>query len=255
MLIDFKDIFAPARWLPEAGGIRYVRLKHYLEGAIADQTLPPGTTLPPEREIAKLTGLSRVTVRKAIAPLVESGLIEQRQGSGTMIASPVGRVEQSLSRLSSFTEDMAHRGMRVSLKWLARGIALPSPEEIMRLGLGPTESVARLERLRYANDTPMAIERATLPESVLANPLEIETSLYSTLEELGMKPVRAIQHIMATNLSKENARLLEVNEGDAGLSIARISYLASGKVVEFTRSIYRGDAYDFVAELKLANEQ
>jgi GntR family transcriptional regulator len=46
--------------------------------------------------------------------------------------------------------------------------------------------------------------------------------------------------------------LLDVQPGVAGLHIERISYLASGKVVEFTRSIYRGDAYDFVAELRLS---
>jgi GntR family transcriptional regulator len=161
------------------------------------------------------------------------------------------RVEQSLSRLTSFSEDMARRGMQVSSTWLSRGIFLPSPDEIMTLGLTASESVARLERLRFANDTPMAIERACLSTCVLENPLAVEDSLYQLLEALGNKPVRAVQHIIATNLVKRDAELLDVEEGMAALQISRISYLASGQIAEFTRSIYRGDAYDFVAELQI----
>jgi GntR family transcriptional regulator len=65
--------------------------------------------------------------------------------------------------------------------------------------------------------------------------------------------VRAVQRISAANLGEADARLLEVTAGAASLNIERISYLASGRVIEFTRSIYRGDAYDFVAELRIAD--
>ncbi|MGR3641243.1 UTRA domain-containing protein, partial [Alterinioella nitratireducens] len=71
------------------------------------------------------------------------------------------------------------------------------------------------------------------------------------LEHDGNRPVRAIQKISAINLGEEDAGLLGVEPGAAGLRIERVSYLPSGRVVEFTKSIYRGDAYDFVAELRL----
>ncbi|WP_292555166.1 GntR family transcriptional regulator, partial [Mesorhizobium sp.] len=90
-----------------------------------------------------------------------------------------------------------------------------------------------------------------LSASVLPDPEAIGTSLYAALEMTGNRPVRAVQRISAANLGDGDARLLEVPPGIAGLHIERISYLASGKVIEFTRSIYRGDAYDFVAELRL----
>ena len=77
------------------------------------------------------------------------------------------------------------------------------------------------------------------------------TSLYEVLGRLGNRPVRAVQKISAVNLSARDAELLGVAEGDAGLSILRTSYLPSGRVAELTRSLYRGDAYDFVAELRL----
>mgnify|MGYP000707360564 FL=1 len=82
--MNYQEIFSPSNWLLEKGGLRYIQLQRQIEKAIADGKLPPGIPLPPEREIAKLTGLSRVTVRKAIAPLVKSGLVEQKQGSGSL---------------------------------------------------------------------------------------------------------------------------------------------------------------------------
>ncbi len=96
-----------------------------------------------------------------------------------------------------------------------------------------------------------AIERAALSTSVLPDPGVGETSLYAQLEKTGNRPVRAIQRIRAANLAEGDAELLEIPAGAAALHIERIAYLASGKVVEFTRSVYRGDTYDFVAELRV----
>jgi GntR family transcriptional regulator len=122
---------------------------------------------------------------------------------------------------------------------------------MMVLGLSSKELVARVARLRIANDTPLAIERASLSATVLPDPGAVTTSLYMALQRTGNRPVRAVQRISAANLAEADARLLEVPAGSASLNIERISYLATGRVIEFTRSIYRGDAYDFVAELRL----
>ena len=121
----------------------------------------------------------------------------------------------------------------------------------MVLGLSSKEMVARVSRLRIANDTPLAIERASLSSSVLPEPEAVGASLYAALEKTGNRPVRAMQRISAANLGEADARLLAIPVGSAGLNIERISYLATGKVIEFTRSIYRGDTYDFVADLRL----
>jgi GntR family transcriptional regulator len=82
----------------------------------------------------------------------------------------------------------------------------------------------------------------------------VGTSLYAVLERTGQRPVRAVQRISAANLGARDAELLGGAPGAAGLRIERIGYLANGRVVEFTRSVYRGDAYDFAVELKLAPE-
>jgi GntR family transcriptional regulator len=244
----------PAAWADTTPGPRYAALRQRLEQALDSGVLPPGAPLPPEREIAALTGLSRVTVRRAIQDLVERGLVTQKQGSGSFV-SPRPRVEQSLTRLSSFSEDMALRGHETSAVWLERGLFLPTAEEAAALSLHRDGQVARIARLRLSDGQPMAIERASLPPDLLPVPTAITRSLYETLDKGGNRPVRAVQKISAINLEKPEADMLSVPQHAAGLRIERISYLASGRVVEFTKSIYRGDAYDFVAELQLASEQ
>lgn len=236
-----------------AGGPLYHKLRGRIEQAIRDGVLKPGDALPSERDLAAMAEVSRVTVRKAVQELVSEGLLVQRHGSGTFVAPKIERVEQSLSVLTSFTEDMARRGMRTESVWLDRGVYTPAPEEMMVLGLASTDRVARISRLRLANGTPLAIERAALSASVLTDPGAIGSSLYAALEKKGMRPVRAIQRISAALLEDGDAELLAVPPGSPSLNIERISYLASGKAIEFTRSRYRADAYDFVAELRIGD--
>ncbi|AHD08421.1 GntR family transcriptional regulator [Phaeobacter gallaeciensis] len=246
-----EEFLTPAAWLEDAAGPRYVRLRQRIEDGIETGLLPKSAPLPAEREIATLTGLSRVTVRRAMQDLVDRGIIVQRQGSGSFVGDGTPKVEQSLSQLTSFTEDMERRGYDTSVEWLERGIHTPSPEEVMALALTSGEAVARIARLRRANGRPMAIERASLPVDILPNPQAVRGSLYEVLEQSGSRPVRALQRISAINLPEQEAQMLGVEPGMAGLSIVRTSYLRNRRVVEFTRSIYRGDAYDFVAELRL----
>jgi GntR family transcriptional regulator len=150
---------------------------------------------------------------------------------------------------------MARRGKTSASQWLERGIFMPSPAEMTTLGLPLEGSVARIIRLRLADGLPMAIERASLPTDILPDPMAVETSLYEVLEAGGHRPVWALQSISAVNIADRDAGLLGVSPGDAALQIERTSYLESGRVAEFTQTLYRGDAYNFVAELRLAKEQ
>ncbi len=249
------DLIFSAAGFDEAGaGPLYLQLQRRIADAVAAGRLAPGDSLPAERDMAVMTGLSRVTIRKAVQALVAQGALVQKRGSGTFVAQRVERLEQALSLLTSFTEDMARRGKVVESVWISRALHAPAPEEVMALGLGTDERVARLERVRRSDGVPLAIERAALSNSVLPDPVEVDTSLYAVLEARGLRPVRAVQRISAASLGPRDAELLGVAAGSASLRIERISYLASGRVVEFTRSLYRGDAYDFAVELKLAPE-
>jgi len=203
--------------------------------------------LPSERSLSELLNVSRVTARKAIDQLVEQGLVVRKRGSGNYIAP---RIEQPLSNLSSFSEQLQQRGYRPGSRWLRRELVIASADEQMSLGLSPNTKVARLERLRLADDVAMAYEVSVLRATVVPQPDAIGDSLYQYLERAGKAPVRALQHIRAMNAPAELARQLDVPEGQAVLFITRIAYLDSGEAVELTHSYCRSDHYDFVAEMR-----
>ena len=232
-------------------GPRYLRLQKLLRRALESRKLPPGSPLPSERDLCEEFGLSRVTIRKAIDGLVDQGLLERRQGAGTFVMSDPAteRVEKSFSRLSSFSEDMESRGRKPGSRWIDRSEGTVTPEEALALGLSPGSRVYRFRRIRYADGKTMAFEVATIPGWCLASIDDVESSLYSALEHSGNRPVRALQRVRAISFDEEQAQLLEITPGDPGLLIERRASAADGRIVEVTRSYYRGDAYDLVAEL------
>jgi GntR family transcriptional regulator len=235
-------------------GPRYLRLQALLREAIEAGRIAPGAALPSERELCEGFGLSRVTIRKAMDELVADGLLERRRGAGTFVAArPAGadggRVEKSFSLLTSFSEDMLARGRQPSSRWLDRAEGTVTPEESLALGLSPGSRVYRFQRLRHADGQTMALEQATIPGWALAGAGVVGDSLYGALLAAGHRPVRALQRVRAVAFDADQAALLEIAAGDPGLLIERRAYAADGRPVEVTRSWYRGDAYDLVAEL------
>jgi GntR family transcriptional regulator len=223
-----------------------------LKREIASGRFSGSDVLPGERELSEMLTVSRTTLRRAIAGLIGEGVLAHRHGAGTFIRRTPPHVEQPLSRLTSFTEDMRLRGLAASSRVLEEGAFLPTPEEVMMLGIGPGESVFRLARVRLADGAPMAIDRATVPLHFVERAHQVEDSLYAALEVAGFRPVRALQRLRAIIIGPAEAALLKVAEGSAALDIQRIAYLVDGRCVEFTRSVYRSDTFDFVSELTLS---
>ncbi|WP_260923270.1 GntR family transcriptional regulator [Novosphingobium sp. 9] len=224
----------------------YLQLQQLIRDAIAGAVLQQGEAIPPERDLAAEYEVSRITVRKAIGGLVEEGMLTRRRGAGTFVAS---RVEKSFSKLTSFSEDMAARGRLASSSWVSRSSGPVGPDEAMALGLAPGSTVLRFTRIRYADDVPLALEYSTLASFCLPSVDAVDDSLYAALDKAGHRPVRALQRLRAVPFGGEQARRLGVDTGHAGLLIERHGFLRDGRAVEFTRSYYRGDSYDFVAEL------
>jgi len=225
---------------------RYQRLQEALSAVLGEESVERAV-LPGERSLATMTGYSRVTVRKALAGLASQGLVRARAGSGTYVGD---RIVRSLSRLTGFTEDLRERGLNPRVVFLERDSGEATPEEAMALAVGPGTPVLRLRRLRYGGDRALALERTVVPRAVLHDAEAVDESLYDALEKIGCRPTRALQRIRAVAVDAESAALLDVETGAPGLEIERRAFLADGRAVEFTRSIYRGDAYDFVAELE-----
>jgi len=235
--------------------IRFRAVAEELRREIAGGRYAKSQMLPGERELSEAFGVSRATLRRAISALAEEGVVVQRQGAGTFIRRASPKVDQPFSRLVGFSEVMRLRGFAPSSRVLDRGVFLPSPEEMTSLAIGPEESVVRLSRLRLADDVPMAIEHTTAPARFLPPIPEIGVSLYDAFAASGHTPVRGLQRLRAVLLSDEDAALLDVPPGSPVLYIQRIAYLADGRGVEFTRSYYRSDTYEFVSEVTPARTQ
>ena len=224
----------------------YQQLQRGLREAIEKRILGPDDALPSERQLAEDLGVSRITVRKAIDGLAEEGLLVSRQGSGNFVCT---RIDKNFAKLTSFSEDMRARGRNPRSVWLKRSEGTVTPEESLKLALSPGTLVYRFHRLRFADDEPMALELATIDASCLSSLDAVQDSLYDALERAGNRPVRALQRLHSMLLSAEQAKLLKARTGDAGLFVERLGYLRDGRAVELSQSYYRGDTYDFVAEL------
>ena len=223
----------------------YRRLVSAIERLVADGHLKRGMLLPSERELVARLGVSRVTVRKALDVLIGEGIIRRRQGSRTEVTA---RVEKSLARLSSFSEDMESRGFVPGCIWISKEITFPTPGEAMALGLGPNASILRLRRVRTADSVPIAMEIAAVPAAMLGDPHLVADSLYAALDSVGVLPQRALQRMQAGPADAlDRAHLLL--EDHASLLIVERRCFFGDRVVEFTQTRYRGDVYDFVLEL------
>lgn len=227
------------------------QIRERLLKAIQSGKVAAHRRLPSERVLAQWFAVNRLTVRQALRELIAQGYLYARFGRGTFVAARP--VHQPLQWLTSFTEDMAARGMKASSRVLAQEIR-PAPADIAaRLGIAPGVEVVRLERLRLADGEPMAIETAFLPHARCPGLLAFDfsqCSLYEVLRKhFGLRLDRAEQVLRAVVLPAREARLLGVSRGAPAFLLERTTFLDSGEAIEFVRSFYRGDRYQFQVHL------
>ncbi|MDP1667754.1 GntR family transcriptional regulator [Phaeovulum sp.] len=225
----------------------YLRLAAGLRGLIEAGELRGGEAMPSERELVRATRLSRVTVRKATDALCREGIVARRHGAGSFVTR---QIDQPLSVLVGFSEDMKRRGATVSSRILQKLVCSPDPSDLLKLGLSPSDLVFRLARVRLSDGEPLAIENAIVPADAIV-PENMGESLYEALRASGHMPVRALQRLRAAVANAQEAQLLGVPLGSPVLHIERRAFLANGRPIEVTTSSYRGDRYDFIAELTL----
>lgn len=229
----------------------YVQIEEELKQRIYVGDYEVGEPIPSERDLSKIFEVSRMTVRQAITNLVAHGLLYREKGKGTYVAEP--KIEQPLTGLTSFTEDMLARGLKPSSK-LIKFEKQKVPADVARdLQLQEFDEVYHIVRIRNADEQPMAIERSYIPVKLFPNLSRdnIENSLYSLIEEhYELKIGRAIQKMEATTVAKEDSKFLQLELNAVVLLIIRISSLEDGRPFEVVRSSYRADRYKFISEIK-----
>jgi GntR family transcriptional regulator len=212
-----------------------------------------GDALPSERRLATDLGVSRPTLRAVIDELVREGLLLRRHGSGTYVAEP--KIALPLT-MTSFSEDMARRGMRPSSEVVSFECQSAGAKLGQRLQISPVDEVWVITRLRLADEETMAIEWLHAPRRLLPDLRREELATHSFYELLrvrqGIVIASGTQTIEPTVTSPEEAELLSVPVHSPAFLFERTTQSELGEVVEFVRSIYRGDRYRLVTELRPA---
>ncbi|MEM1867553.1 MAG: GntR family transcriptional regulator [Thermosphaera sp.] len=233
----------------------YYQLKEILRSWITGGYFDTGARFPSEQELQKRFGVSRITVRRALAELVEEGFLTREQGRGSFVVKPWLR--EPLGLLTSFTEEMKKRGIPCTSKILDFQILIDK-EVAQKMSISLDEKVIRLQRVRFAYDEPIALQTNYIRYKFCPDLIDrglIEESLYKTLEEVyGLRLMWAEQTMVAKPADDYEAQLLKIKPGQPLLAFERLTYLENGEVIEYVRSVYRGDRYKFVMALKRVRE-
>jgi GntR family transcriptional regulator len=233
----------------------YYQLKEVLRQQIRAGHLAPHTAIPSEPELVARYHVSRATVRQALTELVNEGLLYRQHGKGTFVCEP--RVQQTLSELTSLTQDIRRRGKRPGGILLISELIRGSEIVRKRLDLTDEEQVIRLERLRTADDLPIAHEIDYLPHprasSIYKRAKEVaDGSLYSLMSSEGLIPYLAEQTLKADAASNREAEFLRIQPSEPGLRLTCTTFDSTGSPIVYSESFYPGARYDFQVTLRVA---
>lgn len=215
------------------------------------ESLSPGDSIPSERQLSIDLGVSRLTVRAALDDLVREGYLLRRRGAGTFVSEP--KVAKGVGSVSSFSDDMRERGMTPASRTLDLQV-VPAGARLGRmLHVSPSEPVAVIKRLRLADGEPMAVEllhvRQSLAPGLTAEDLETNSFYDLLAARYGVSIVGGTQTVEPTVTNEEESAALGVPLHSPALLFERVTRSATGDIVEFTSSTYRGDRYRLVSEL------
>jgi GntR family transcriptional regulator len=221
----------------------YKKIQATIVKRIENGQLKPGDAVDSERELAKIHQVSLMTARHALTALEREGMVQRRRGAGTFVAPP----KVHFNKLTSFTEQMAGRGLVACSKVLSFGVADNEQEVAARLALSANSRLIKLERLRLAADEPFAIETCYLSAEEFTGITRgsiARGSLFSILETgYGIQLAYADEEMDATAASPATANLLKVERDEPLLRIRQVIYSTKGKATLYVLGLYRSDRH------------
>ncbi len=236
-----------APWPDVTGGSdlpAHVRIGAWLEALIGSHKLRPGDQLPAEVDLAAALGVSRMTLRQALASVESRGLLERRRGrlGGTFVSQP--RFDFSLSGLPGFTEQMRRAQVEAGAHVVQALTCSPEADVRAALALGRGELVHEVVRVRSADGDAVTLEETYFPEAVFPGLLELDLggSLYEVMDRNYRKPPAVADEVIEpVKATSQQAEFLGIAPEALLLLVTRTSYAADGVPVEFARDYFRPD--------------
>lgn len=222
----------------------YFQVARRLEELIVSGQMAPGSRLENEITLADQLGLSRPTMRQAMQHLVDKGLLVRKRGVGTQVVP--ARVRRQVE-LTSLYDDLDRADRRPRTEVLSFEVARVPDEVAQALHLPAGTEVLAIERLRYADDEPLALMHNYLPlglAPITADGLA-RHGLYQLLREAGVQMRIADQTIGARKASTTESRMLHETKGAPLLTMVRTAYDHAGRAVEYGSHVYRASLYSF----------
>jgi len=244
--------FGSLGYSPRAVSVQKVTKQSHTRRQVLDliERLGVGTAIPSERQLSADLGVSRLTVRAALDDLAREGYLVRRRGSGTYVQQP--KISQELT-ITSFSEDMRRRGMVPGSRTLSMTTTLAGAQLGRLLQLSPSEQILVIKRLRLADGETMAIETLHLPEKLVPGlaARDLSGSFYSLLQDrYRIMIATGTQAIEPTVTDEEESEALGVPLHSPAFLFERTSCDQQDRTVEFVHSVYRGDRYRIVTELR-----
>jgi GntR family transcriptional regulator len=233
----------------------YYQLENVLREKLTSGAFEPGDKMPTEIELIEEYGVSRITVRQALQALADDGLIERKQGRGTVVSARKSRRKRfsGTIHLTGSLDELIEMGMETPVKVLEMNRVDADAHEAELLEIKSGTPIYRLKRLRIHEGKPFGLIINYLPEEIGSSLTIAELSsgaLLHTMEtKLGLTLESALQQIHAELADPYVAKLLDVRVGTALLSIERTVFTDKGRPVEYVHTLYRSDIYGYSVKL------
>jgi len=229
---------------PDPIGPTALDLRRRILDQIQSGGLSPGQRLGGERELATDYGVSRSSLRQALAALDADGVIRRVPGrtGGTFVSSD--KVDRDLSRIVGVPALLRDQGFTAGSRVMSSAVVAADTATSKALKIEPGDFVCDVVRIRLADSSPISLEHASFPAERFPGLLELSLggSLYELLEaEFGVRPAEAEERIEVVSATADEGLILGVAEGAPLLSITRTSVDASGVPIEYSHDLFRAD--------------
>jgi GntR family transcriptional regulator len=236
-------------------GPAVLAVRDRLRREIAAGELAPGERLGAEREIAERLGVSRSTVRGALADLERSGTIIRARGRSGGIFVAQRKVERDLTSLAGLPAYLRRQGFQSDARVISTA-TIAAPDDVASgLGIAPGALVHEVVRVRLADGDPISLERASFPAERFPGLLDnaLSGSLYDLFErEYGIVPDQAEERLEVVEAGATEARLLDIPRRASLLSVSRTAWDGDGVPFEVSRDLFRGDRVRIVVRAQSA---